>query len=179
MHFLCSKMPKISSFSHCVSPRLPESATKVAVSILRVNYTWGNALHGHLAFPYSCTFIFWVPFWPNFHFFHIFWRQIGTFITTKGSNSAFRALRLLSRALQLLFKTFHQVFLASLSTSARNQEKHQKNAKMVFFSPSAIFFAEKHFIGCRYIYGRTSLTSTNDCPSKELYFQNFRQPYSI
>ena len=77
------------------------------------------------------------------------------------------------------FKTLHQAFLASLSTSARNQEKYQKNAKMRFFFPSAIFFAEKHFVGCRYIYSRTSLTCTNDSPSKELYFQNFRQPYSI
>ena len=77
------------------------------------------------------------------------------------------------------FKTFYQAFLASLSTSARNQEKHQKNAKMRFFSPSATFFTEKHFVGCRYIYGRTLLTCTNDSPSKEVYFQNFRQPYSI
>ena len=77
------------------------------------------------------------------------------------------------------FKTFHQVFLASLSTSARNQEKHQKKRKNGVFSPSAVFFTEKHFIGCRYIYGRTLLTCTNDSPSKEVYFQNFRQQYSI
>ena len=77
------------------------------------------------------------------------------------------------------FKTFYQTLLASVSTSARNQEKHKKNAKMRFFSPSAIFFAEKHFVGCRNIYSRTSLTCTNDSPSKEVYFQNFRQPYSI
>ena len=96
-------------FALC-QPRLPESATKVAVSIRRVNYTWGNAVHSHLALPYSCTFIFWVPFWPNFHFFHIFWRQVGTFITTKGSNSAFRALRRFSRALQLLFQNFPPSF---------------------------------------------------------------------
>ena len=55
----------------------------------------------------------------------------------------------------------------------------KKNAKMRFFSPSAVFFAEKHFVGCRYIYSRTSLTCTDDSPSKEVYFQNFRQPYSI
>ena len=77
------------------------------------------------------------------------------------------------------FKTFYHTFLASVSTSARNQEKHQKNAKLRFFSPSAIFFAGKHFVGCRYIYSRTSLTCTNDSPSKEVYFQIFRQPYSI
>ena len=77
------------------------------------------------------------------------------------------------------FNTFHQVFLASLSTSARNQEKHQKNAKMRFFSPSAILFTEKHFIGCRYICGRTLRTCTNDSPSKTVHIQNFRQPYSI
>ena len=172
-------MPKITSFSHCISPRLPESATKVTISILRVNYTWDSAVHCHFTLPHSCTFTFWVPFWPKFHFFHIFRHQIGTFITTKGFNFAFRASCRLSRALQLCFQNFHHAFLASVSTSARNQEKHQKNAKMRFFSPSAIFFAQKHFVGCRYIYGRTSLTCTNDSPSKEVYFQNFRQPYSI
>ena len=71
------------------------------------------------------------------------------------------------------FKIFHQVFLASLSTSARNQEKHQKNAKMRYFSPSAIFFTEKHFVGCRYICDKTSLTCTNDSPSKKSAFSKF------
>ena len=179
MHFLYSEMPKITSFSHCISPRLPESATKVAISILRVNYTWDSAVHCHFTLPHSCTFTFWVPFWPNFHFFHYFRHQIGTFITIKGFNFAFRASCRLSRAWQLLFKTFHHTFLASVSTSARNQEKHQKKHKNEVFFPSAIFFAEKHFVGCRYIYSRTSLTCTNDSPSKEVYFQNFRQPYSI
>ena len=106
MHFIYSKMPKITSFSHCISPRLPESATKVAISILRVNYTWGSAVHCRFALPYSCTFTFWVPFWPNSHFFHIFWHQIGTFITIKGFNFTFRASCWLSRALQLLFQSF-------------------------------------------------------------------------
>ena len=72
MHFLYSEMPKITSFSHCISPRLPESATKVAISILRVNYTWDSAVHCHFTLPHSCTFTFWVPFWPNFHFFSHF-----------------------------------------------------------------------------------------------------------
>ena len=98
MHFLYSEMPKITSFSHCISPRLPESATKVAISILRVNYTWDSAVHCHFTLPHSCTFTFWVPFWPNFHFFHIFRHEIGTFITIKGFNFAFRASCRLSRA---------------------------------------------------------------------------------
>ena len=106
MHFLYSEMPKITSFSHCISPRLPESATKVAISILRVNYTWDSAVHCHFTLPHSCTFTFWVPFWPNFHFFHIFRHQIGTFIAIKGFNFAFRASCRLSRALQLLFQNF-------------------------------------------------------------------------
>ena len=106
MRFLYSEMPKITSFSHCISPRLPESATKVTISILRVNYTWDSAVQCHFTLPHSCTFTFWVPFWPNFHFFHIFRHQIGTFITTKGFNFAFRASCRLSRALQLLFQNF-------------------------------------------------------------------------
>ena len=41
------------------------------------------------------------------------------------------------------FKAFQQAFLASLSTSARNQEKHQKNAKMrVFFQ--VLSFSQKN-----------------------------------
>ena len=147
MHFLYSEMPKITSFSHCLSPRLPESATKVTISILRVNYTWDSAVHCHFTLPHSCTFTFWVPFWPNFHFFHTFRHQIGTFITIKGFNFAFRASCRLSRAWQLLFKTFHYTFLASVSTSARNQEKHQKNTKMRFFLQVLSFSQESTSLG--------------------------------
>ena len=98
---------------------------------------------------------------------------------SKASTSPFEPRAGFLEPCSCFFKTFYQTFLASVSTSARNQEKHQKNAKMRFFSPNAIFFAEKHFVGCRYIYSRTSLTCTNDSPSKEVYFQNFRQPYFI
>ena len=140
MHFLYSEMPKITSFSHCISPRLPESATKVTISILRVSYTWDSAVHCHFTLPHSRTFTFWMPFWPNFHFFHTFRHQIGTSITIKGFNFAFRASCRLSRAWQLLFKTFHHTFLASVSTSGRNQEKHQKKHKNeVFFSKCYLF----------------------------------------
>ena len=38
MHFLCLKTPQITGFLHRVSPRLPESAAKVAVSVLWVCY---------------------------------------------------------------------------------------------------------------------------------------------
>ena len=72
--------------------------------------------------------------------------------------------------------TFHKVFLVPLSTSAQNHEKHQKNAKLGFSHASAIFFAEKHFVGCRYIYNKTLLTCTNNSPSKKVHFQNFHRP---
>ena len=122
--------------------------------------------------------------------FRCLFGQISTFSTffgvklallsqSKASTSPFVPRAGFLEPCSCFFKTFSQAFLASLSTSARNQEKHQKNAKMRFFSPSAIFFTEKHFVGCRYIYGRTLLTCTNDSLSKEVYFQNFRQPYSI
>ena len=179
MRFLYSEMPKITSFSHCISPRLPESATKVTISILRVNYTWDSAVHCHSTLPHSCTFTFWVPFWPNFHFFTFFGIKLALLSQSKASTSPFVPRAGFLEPCSCFFKTFHYTFLASVSTSARNQEKHQKIAKMRFFSQSAIFFAEKHFVGCRYIYGRTSLTCTIDSPSKEVYFQNFRQPYSI
>ena len=139
MHFLCSKMPKITSFSHCISPRLPESATKVAVSILRVNYTWGNAVHGHLALPYSCTFIIWVPFWPNSIFSTFFGVKLALLSQLKAVIPPFVPCAGFLEPCSCFFKTFHQVFLASLSTSAGNQEKHQKNAKMGFFSKCYLF----------------------------------------
>ena len=112
-------------------------------------------------------------------FFTFFGIKLALLSQPKASTSPFVPRAGFLEPCSCFFKTFHHAFLASVSTSARNQEKHQKNAKMRFFSPSAIFFAEKHFVGCRYIYGRTSLTCTNDSPSKEVYFQNFRQPYSI
>ena len=123
-------------------------------------------------------------------YFECLFGQISTFSTLFGIKSALlsqpKALTspFVPRAgflepCNCFFKTFHQAFLAFLSTSARNQEKHQKNAKMRFFSPSAIFFTEKHFTGCLYICGKTLLTCTNDSPSKKVHFQIFRQPYSI
>ena len=112
-------------------------------------------------------------------FFTFFGIKLALLSQSKASTSPFVPRGGFLEPCSCFFKTFYQTFLASVSTSARNQEKHQKNAKMRFFSPSAIFFAEKHFVGCRYIYSRTSLTCTNDSPSKEVYFQNFRQPYSI
>ena len=42
------------------------------------------------------------------------WHQIGTFITTEGQNTAFRALYQFSRALKLLFLYFSQSFLGSI-----------------------------------------------------------------
>ena len=112
-------------------------------------------------------------------FFTFFGIKLALLSQSKASASPFVPRAGFLEPCSCFFKTFHHTFLASVSTSARNQEKHQKNAKMRFFSPSAIFFAEKHFVGCRYIYSRTSLTCTNDSPSNEVYFQNFRQPYSI
>ena len=113
-------------------------------------------------------------------FFTFFGIKLALLSQSKASTSPFVHRAGFLEPCSCFFKTFHHTFLASVSTSARNQEKHQKkNAKMRFFSQSAIFFAEKHFVGCRYIYGRTSLTCTIDSLSKDLYFQNFRQPHSI
>ena len=112
-------------------------------------------------------------------FFTFFGIKLALLSQSKASTSPFVPHAGFLEPCSCFFKTFHHTFLASVSTSARNQEKHQKIAKMRFFSQSAIFFAEKHFVGCRYIYGRTSLTCTIDSPSKEVCFQNFRQPYSI
>ena len=71
---------------------------------------------------------------------------------------------------------FLQSFPGSTEHKCSKPRKTPKNAKMSFFRSSAIFFAEKHFIGCRYICDKTSLTCTNNSPSKKAHFQNFRQP---
>ena len=74
------------------------------------------------------------------------------------------------------YNTFHEVFLVPLSTSAQNHEKHEKTQNQGFFTQVLSFFAEKHFVGCRYIYNKTLLTCTNDSPSKKVHFQKFHRP---
>ena len=140
MHFLYSEMPKITSFSHCISPRLPESATKVAISILRVNYIWDSAVHCHFTLPHSCTFTFWVPFCQISTFFTFFGIKLALFSQSKASTSPFVPRAGFLEPCSCFFKTFHHTFLASVSTSARNQEKHQKKRKNeIFFSKCYLF----------------------------------------
>ena len=173
MHFLCLKTPQITCFLHRVSPGLPESATKVAVSVLWVSYACKNTVHCFSMLLHKCT--------------PVLLGQISTFLQFSGTKSAIYhnqrseyclscLVSAFSSLVAAFYNTFRKVFLVPLSTSARNQEKHQKNAKTRFFRSSAIFFAEKHFIGCRYICDKTSLTCTNDSPSKKAHFQNFRLP---
>ena len=112
------------------------------------------------------------PLFPHFsasnrHFYHNQRQQFRLSCLAPAFSS-------LAAAFSKLSTKFSWLLLALVLETKKNTKKTQK-----FFSPSAIFFAEKHFIGCRYIYGRTLLTCTNDYPSKEVYFQNFRQPYSI
>ena len=99
MHFLCLKMLNVTSFSHRISPGLPESATNVADSVLWVGYAWGNTVHCFFTSLHVCTSVFWVPFRPYFHFFFTFLAPNRTFITTEGQNTACRALYQFSRAL--------------------------------------------------------------------------------
>ena len=71
---------------------------------------------------------------------------------------------------------FSRNFPGSAEHKCSKPRKTRKNAKSGFFHASAIFFAEKHFVGCRYIYNKTLLTCTNDSPSKKVHFQKFHRP---
>ena len=134
----------------------------------------------YIAFSHFYTSVrlcFWVPFWSKFHFFCNFLVLNRHFYHNQRQNYGLLCLALAFSSLAAAFcNTFHEVFLVPLSTSAQNHEKHQKNAKLGFSHASAIFFAEKHFVGCRYIYNKTLLTCTNDSPSKKVHFQNFHRP---
>ena len=125
----------------------------------------------------SVRLCFWVPFWSKFHSFCNFLVLNRHFYHNQRQNYCLLCLAPAFSSLAAAFcNTFHKVFLVPLSTSAQNHEKHQKNAKLGFSHASAIFFAEKHFVGCRYIYNKTLLTCTNDSPSKKVHFQNFHRP---
>ena len=114
--------------------------------------------------------------------------QISTFLQFSGTKLALlsqpkaRILHFVPRTSFLepcscFLQYFSQSFLGSTEHKCSKPRKTpKKNAKMRFFRKSAIFFAEKHFIGCRYICNKTSLTCTNESPSKKVHYQNFRQP---
>ena len=114
------------------------------------------------------AFLVKIPFFCNFlvlnrHFYH-----------NQRQNYCLLCLAPAFSSLAAAFcNTFHKVFLVPLSTSAQNHEKHQKNAKLGFSHASAIFFAEKHFVGCRYIYNKTLLTCTNDSRRKRCILKIF------
>ena len=125
----------------------------------------------------SVRLCFWVPFWSKFQFFCNFLVLNRHFYHNQRQNYCLLCLAPAFSSIAAAFcNTFHKVFLVPLSTSAQNHEKHQKNAKLGFSHASAIFFAEKHFVGCRYIYNKTLLTCTNNSPSKKVHFQNFHRP---
>ena len=78
-------------------PRLPKSAAKNAVSVLRVDYVTPYTALLHL---YTCVrSYFGCPLGQISTFSSLFWHQIGTFITTEGQDTAFRALYQFSQAL--------------------------------------------------------------------------------
>ena len=177
MHFLCLKTPQITDFLHRVSPRLPESAAKVAVSVLWVSLRLKK--HRTLLFHtstqlYACVF-------------GCLFGQNSIFLQFSGAKSALLSqpkAKLLPSVPRTSFlepcscflQHFSQSFPGSAEHKCSKPRKTPKNAKLGFSHASAIFFAEKHFVGCRYIYNKTLLTCTNDSPSKKVHFQNFHRP---
>ena len=145
-------------FLHRVSPRLPESAVKVTVSVLWV-FSSSGCLFG----------------------------QNSIFLQFSGARSALLSqpnAKLRPSVPRTSFlepcscflQHFSQSFPGSAEHKCSKPRKTRKNAKSGFFHASAIFFAEKHFVGCRYIYNKTLLTCTNDSPSKKVHFQKFHRP---
>ena len=68
---------------------------------------------------------------------------------------------------------FSQSFPGSAEHKCSKPRKTPKNAKLGFSHASAIFFAEKHFVGCRYIYNKTLLTCTKIPRRKRCIFKIF------
>ena len=88
-------------------------------------------------------------------YFECLFGQISTFSTLFGIKSALLSQPKASTSpfvpragflepCSCFFKTFHQAFLASLSTSARNQEKHQKKRKNEVFFLQVLSFSQKN-----------------------------------
>ena len=71
---------------------------------------------------------------------------------------------------------FSRSFPGSVEHKCSKPRKTRKKRKIRVFSRKCYLFAEKHFVGCRYIYNKTLLTCTNDSPSKKVHFQNFHRP---
>ena len=72
---------------------------------------------------------------------------------------------------------FSRSFPGSAEHKCSKPRKTRKKRKIRVFSRKCyLFFTEKHFVGCRYIYNKTLLTCTNDSPSKNVHFQKFHRP---
>ena len=120
--------------------------------------------------------------------FRCIFGQISTFLQFSGTKSALLSqpkVRILPLVPCTSFPEPCSCFLQHFSQSFPGSTEHEcskprktpnKTQKRGFFRSSAIFFAEKHFIGCRYICDKTSLTCTNNSPSKKAHFQNFCLP---
>ena len=93
-----------------------------------------------------------MPFRPNFH---IFLQFSGTKLALLSQPKA-RILPLVPctsflKTCSCSLQHFSQSFPGSTEHKCSKPRKTTKNAKRRFFRSSAIFFAETHFIGCRYI----------------------------
>ena len=137
-------MPQNASFSHRISHRLPESATKVVFSVLWVSSARGTTVHRLFKVLHACTLVFFGAFLAKFPLFCIFLAQNRHFNHNQGPKYCLsRLVPAFSSLVAAVYKTFRKLFLVSLSTSARDQEKHQKTPKMRIFLSSAIFFCRK------------------------------------
>ena len=144
MHFLCLKTPQITGFLHRVSPRLPESAVKVTVSVLWVYYAWQNTVHCFFTLLHKCTpvflgaFLVRIPFFCNFlvlnrHFYH-----------NQRQNYGLLCLVLAFSSLAAAFlQHFSRSFPGSAEHKCSKPRKTQKKRKIRVFSRKCYLFCRK------------------------------------
>ena len=134
----CQKMLQFASFSHNISLRLPESATKIVISALQVS----SEELLYTSFPYFHTRVrlcFWVLFWPFFHFLHFSGTTSALFLQTKA--------RTVHCAPCASFLEPCSCCLPHVSRDSPGLGEHEcskpretrKNSKMKIFLKSAIF----------------------------------------
>ena len=124
----------------------------------------------------SVRLCFWVPFWSKFHFLQFSGARSALLSQPKAKLQPSVPRTSFLEPCSCFLQHFSRSFPSSAEHKCSKPRKTRKNAKSGFFHASAIFFAEKHFVGCRYIYNKTLVTCTNDSPSKKVHFQKFHRP---
>ena len=140
MHLLCLKMPKITIFfctfsaPGCLNPLQKLQLVSCGLGTFKVTpYTAFLRLCTRVRLCFGCLF------GQNSTFCHFSGTKTALLSQLKAKLLPFVPFASCVDPCSCSFNTFRKVFLVPLSTSARNQEKRQKNVKKRFFSKCLLF----------------------------------------